>query len=166
MKSMIALAAVLALAACAPPVDHAPPRPTFVLDGATYEWALAHGAKGGLLLLQMDGVGTGKPIVIMTCRNRTLGGLQIRYSEARQGPVTVEAGDATFAVDAVAVNDLNTPAFEGEGPLPTGWFRALAKAEVLQITYETKTVVVQGPGAPSVEHYERYCTRLGGDQRR
>ena len=147
------------LAACQPPVDRTLERPRFQQDGSTYEWALAHGVTGSLLLVRVDGAGRGIPEIVMTCHDRTRGGLQIRRPEAEATPASIIAGDTTFDVDLTPVSDF-AGVVQGEGYFPNGWFQALAKAAAIRIDYGGERLEFPGPGAPSVNHYKRYCTQL------
>ena len=158
MKPRVSVLLLAVLAGCNSKTDRAPPRPLVDLGGVPHEWALAHGNKGGLILSRLDGAGRGSPVVIMTCDDSTRGGLQVRFPEATQGPVSLQAGEKTFGIQARRRNDFW--GFEGEGRFPDGWFEALAAADTVRLSYGTRTLAVPAPGAPSVENYARYCDEL------
>ncbi len=158
MKLWVSILLLAFLAGCTSRTDRAPPRPLFDLGGVPHEWALAHGKVGGLILSRLDGTGRGTPVLVMTCDDSTRGGLQVRFPEATAGPMRLQAGDKTFQVEARQKDDLW--AVQGEGRFPAGWFEAFAAADTLRLSYGTRALAVPAPGAPSVEHYARYCDLL------
>lgn len=162
MKLRVSILLLAVLAGCNSQTNRAPPRPLFDLGGVPHEWALAHGKAGGLILSRLDGAGRGAPVVVMTCDDTTQGRLQVRFPDATQGPMSVRAGEKIFGVQARRRDDFW--AVEGEGRFPAGWFEALAAADTLSFSYGPQTLAVPAPGAPSVEHYARYCEQLTAGQ--
>lgn len=136
----------------------------FRKDNADYQWALIHSDRGTLSLLRMDGVGSGTPQIMMTCKNSRQGGLQLRGVLANAGDISVSTPGARFAVDAAPREGFEVTVVQGEGRFPVGWFRALAAADVVTVTSGDTIFDAPGPRADAVGHYERYCRRL--DQRR
>lgn len=154
--------ASIALFGCAAPVDHAPAEMVaFRKNGVDYQWALIHGSGGSLTLVRMNGVGGGTPQALISCDDRERGGMQFRGDLAHAGTVSISTPDARFAVEATPRDGFDTPVVQGEGRFPSGWFRALAGTDVVTFASGDRVFDVPAPGAPAVEHYERYCRRLG-----
>ena len=125
-----------------------------------YEWVLAHGVTGSLSLSRIEPGGIGRPLLIMTCRNLSVGGLQIRDATAGEGDLSVTAAGEPFSVPSVPDDPWAGPSFSGEGVLPPDWFDMLAMSTTLTIGYGAKILEVPAPGIEAVGHYERYCTKL------
>ena len=162
MKPGIVLtASVAALVGCSPAVDRAPQRQAFQVNGRTYEWQLAHGAAGSLSIVRTTSAGQGVPYIVMTCRDRRRGAVQLRGDLARAGRVSITAGNTTFSSDT-ALRDPSSgigSATIGEGYFEPNWFQALAKADVVTVSSDGRTFKARAPGA-AADHYKRYCTRL------
>lgn len=125
-----------------------------------YEWVLAHGVTGSLSLSRIEPGGIGRPFLIMSCRNLSVGRLQIRDATAGEGALSVLAAGENFSVPSAPEDARAGPSFSGEGLLPPDWFDMLAMSTTLTIGYGGKTLEVPAPGAAAVGHYERYCTKL------
>lgn len=161
-RRLVLLAAVVIGSGCAPSVDPAPAnRVAFNSEGAAYEWQLAHGSSGSLMLVRLDDIGRGRPQVMITCDDRQTGGLQFRGALAGDGALSASTPDARFVVDAVAVDGFDTAVAQGAGRFPSGWFRALAATNVVRFESSEAVFETPAPGAAAVGHLERYCRTLG-----
>lgn len=166
MRLITAAVVVLSLVGCSPKVDSGPDKiGSFQRNGLTYQWAVANGVVGGLSLLRFNSVHSGSPNIIMTCQNRLRGGLQLRDDLARSGPISISVDDVRFTVDATFQDGFEVPVVQGEGYFPNGWFLALAAAQTVTIkSGDGEAVMFQGPSAPAVDQYKRYCTELSRHQ--
>jgi hypothetical protein len=162
MKPRIVFTAFVAvLVGCSPPADRAPQRPAFQVNGRTYEWQLAHGVAGSLSIVRTTSAGQGVPYIVMTCHDRRRGAVQLRGDLARAGKVKITAGDVAFSADT-ALRGASSgigPITTGEGYFEPNWFQALATADVITVSSDSRIFEAPGPGA-AADHYKRYCTKL------
>lgn len=114
------------------------------------------------MLLRMDTAGHGLPVVVLTCDDRTRGGLQIRDPGASEGEVSLTAGVATYRVDARRQEGFDIPTFAGNGAFPTDWFEAVGQAERVRFSFGGEIRDVPGPGEAAVKNLEDYCGELAG----
>ena len=161
MRLPVLPATLLLLAACSPPAEP-PPALSFSVDGGTYVWSVANGAKGGLILGRETSGGNSRPALIITCDNLRTGGLQARLFKAEPAPTALEltAGETVMAVPARPRLVGDQAALEGEGPLPPDWAATLGAARMLKLRYGDQGIEVQGPGPERAAAFGRYCRHL------
>lgn len=162
MRPSIPLLA-LALAACSAAEEPPPASRAVSFGGAAggYEWGVANGAKGGLLLSATED-GVGKPVLVITCDNERIGGLQARVFRPEPVPAELEltAGETVMRVTARRRLVGNQAVVDGEGVLPEGWAAALGATRSLKVRYGYQGIEVQGPGREKADMFGRHCRDL------
>lgn len=160
MKLEVALVLGLIVAGCGEPPDRVPERLRFSQDGDIYEWALAHGVVGSLSLNTIDASGHGRPLVLMTCEDRSWGGLSAPYFERRDAEIRIVTDDAVFVLEPTTGRAAGEDARTARGAFPSGWFQALARTQTVEFFVGGNRVIAPGPGAEAADHFKRYCTKL------
>lgn len=156
-------AALSALAACSQPAEPAPaPALSFSVEGGTYAWTVADGARPGLRLTRQDGPGPGEPVLVITCDDLRTGGLQTRLFRAEPilTTMTLTAGEAVMTVPGRPRPIGDQILLEGEGPLPPDWPADLGAAGTLKLHYGDQGVEVQGPAPERAAEFRRFCRAL------
>lgn len=160
---ILVLSLLLLTAACSQS-EPAEPQPalSFNVQGGTFEWTVANGGKGGLLLGRTTEDGAVQPVLVITCDGLRRGGLQARLFTADPGPLPLEltAGDAVMSVPTRRGLVGSQPTLEGEGAMPEGWAEALGAASVLKLRYSDQGIEVQGPGPEKAGAFGAHCREL------
>ncbi len=157
-----AAGAVTAIDALAKTLDRAPPAKTFVHQGETYQWNVAHGLTGSLSVagpLKPDGAGLG---LVLTCSGLTSGGVQARFyaPQPNTPQLRVRTADTVLRVRS-SIYDVGGPKFvEGRGDLPKGYLSSLATTPTVSVEYAGQVTTFPGPGKALAEHFSRYCAEL------
>jgi hypothetical protein len=164
MRILPIAAALSALAACSPAAEPAPaPALSFSVEGGTYAWSLADGARPSLTLARQDGPGPAEPVLVIACGGPGTGGLQTRLFRAEpiRTPLTLTAGEAVMTVPGRPrpIGGGRT-LLEGEGAPPQDWVAALGAAGTLKLRYGDQGVEVQGPAPEPAAAFGRACRTL------
>jgi hypothetical protein len=182
----VAVLGVVGVKFAAARTDLAPAPSTFVRDGQTFQWSVAHGVTGSLgVSREVDprsipglaratpqltkamgvsdvGLRSYVPVLMLSCSGVHSGGVQARLYAPQGGAAQLRftAGPSVFRVYRGIEDQGEGPFVEGHGDLPDNFFPALADASTVSIAYGDKVTTFPGPGKALVNHFKRYCVSL------
>lgn len=159
LRPVACLWAVALVAACSPAEEPQRPAVTFRTDGATYVWRAADDGTGRLFLAPAGETGEGSPALVIRCETGARGGVSVAafHAEPIHPPLALTAGGVTLTVAARVETTRDRTMIGGDGPLPSGWFEALAAAERLGLRYGDQGLEIQAPGRALAEAFGKTC---------
>ncbi len=142
--------------------DRAPPPKDFVQYGQAYQWSVAHGITGGLLLAGPPHADGSNVDLVLTCSGLRSGGVQARFYApvAYASQLRVRTVDAVFRVSRGIETQGHRTFVEGQGDMPDGYLSSLARTPSISIEYADRVTNFPGPGKALAEHFGRYCSEL------
>lgn len=142
--------------------DRAPPSKDFVQGGQAYDWSVAHGVTGGLLLSGPTRADGSNVDLVLSCSGLKSGGVQARFYEPAANAVQlrVRTSDTVFRVyrGVEIIRERNFVG--GQGDMPDGYLSSLARTPMISIEYGGRVTTFPGPGKALAEHFGRYCSEL------
>ena len=168
-SALLAGGAILAIAgaafvfqAVAMGVDLAPPAKTFVQDGRSYRWAVAHGVTGGLIMAGPQRADGSNVELTLGCSGLKSGDIVARLYEpqANAAQLRLRTEDSVFRVYR-GIQEFHGHSYvEGRGDMPNGYLRSLARTATVSVEYGDRVTTFPGPGTALAEHFGRYCAQL------
>lgn len=161
--SAVAVVATLGLVVVdARALNRAPPPMEFTKDGKAFQWSIAHGVTGGLILsgpLEADGSNIS---MVIACSGLRSGAIQTRFYEpkANAAQLRLRTADRVFRVYRGIETSGSRTFVAGSGDLPDGFFKSLASSANVAVEYAGQVTTFPGPGQPLVKHFHRYCSSL------
>nr|WP_295113200.1 hypothetical protein [uncultured Caulobacter sp.] len=162
-SAIVAIAgATFVFQATAMGVDRAPPPKTFTQYGQTYQWGVAHGVTGGLIMSgppRADGSNVG---LVLSCSGLRSGGVVAHLYEPQvdAAQLRVRTQGAVFRVQRGIETFKGRSYVDGQGDMPDGYLRSLASTGTVSIEYGDRVTTFPGPGKALAEHFGRYCAQL------
>ncbi len=142
--------------------DLAPPAKTFVQDGKSYRWSVAHGATGGLLLIGPSRADGSNVELSLGCSGLKSGGVAAHFYEpqADAAQLRVRTDRAVFRVYRGVQTYKGRSYVDGYGDLPDGYLGSLASTATVSVEYGARVTTFPGPGKALAEHLGQYCAQL------
>jgi hypothetical protein len=168
-SALLASGAILAIAgaafvfqAVAMGVDRAPPPKTFTQYGQTYQWGVAHGVTGGLIMSGPPRADGSNVDLVLTCSGLRSGGVVAHLYEPQVDAVQlrVRTQDTVFRVRRGIETFKGRSYVDGQGDMPDGYLRSLATTPTVSVEYGDRVTAFPGPGKALAQHFGRYCAEL------
>lgn len=142
-------------------LDRAPDQ-YFVQNGQTLRWGAAHGIVGSVSVAGPVGPDGRELGLVLTCSGLTSGGVQARFYAPRPHTpqLRVRMDDVVLRVRPKTYNIGGPDFVEGQGDLPAGYFKSLAKTQTISVEYDGQVTTFPGPGEVLARHFGRYCAEL------